>query len=73
LCKTLNYQVKGKPKVVVYWLAQLKDATKNPTLSDEHTDFKFLNRKDAISLSGYKDFANMIEELDVEIRKIHGI
>lgn len=62
----------GKPKVVVYWLAQLKNATKNPTLSDEHTDFKFLNKKDAISLSGYKDFANMIEELDVEIRKIHG-
>ncbi|KAL7013150.1 hypothetical protein ACKWTF_015221 [Chironomus riparius] len=73
LSKTLNYHVKGKPKVVVYWLAQLRDVNKNPTLSNEHTDFKFLNKKETISLSGYKDFANMVEELDVEIKKIHGI
>ncbi|XP_070507107.1 bis(5'-nucleosyl)-tetraphosphatase [asymmetrical] [Chironomus tepperi] len=72
LYKILNYQVNGKSKVVIYWLAQLRDATKNPLLSDEHTEFKFLNKTDAILLCGYKDFANMVEELDVEIKKIHG-
>ena len=72
MSKTLNYEVKGKPKVVVYWLAQLRDATKDPTLSDEHTNFKFLNKKETIALSGYKDFADMVEELDFEIKKIHG-
>ncbi|KAG5668942.1 hypothetical protein PVAND_016848 [Polypedilum vanderplanki] len=73
LNKTLNYQVKGKPKVVIYWLAQLKNPQHMPTLSDEHTEFKFLNKNDAIKISGYKDFAEMVEYFDKEIRKIHGI
>jgi bis(5'-nucleosidyl)-tetraphosphatase len=73
LSKTLNYHVKGKPKVVIYWLAQLKNPQHMPTLSEEHTEFKFLNKVDAIELSGYKDFADMVEWFDGEVRKIHGI
>lgn len=58
--KTLNYKVKGRDKTVVYWLAEIRNAQKNPTLSDEHTEFRWLNKDEAISLSGYQDFAEMV-------------
>lgn len=59
--KILNYKVKGKDKIVVYWLAELKDVQKDPTLSDEHTEFKWLAKDEAITLSGYADFAEMVK------------
>lgn len=71
LSKTLQYQVKGKPKETIYWLAQLKDSSKLPTLSDEHTDFKFLAKQQAIEIAGYSDFAQMMDFFDLEIKKIH--
>jgi bis(5'-nucleosidyl)-tetraphosphatase len=54
LSKTLNYNVKGKPKVVVYWLAELISG-QDPTLSDEHTEFKFLSKNEITSVSTYPD------------------
>lgn len=57
----LNYKVKGKNKVVVYWLARLIDSQKNPTLSKEHTEFRWLPKEEAILLTGFKDFRNMVE------------
>lgn len=71
LSKTLHYQVKGKPKETTYWLAQLKEPSKLPTLSDEHTDFKFLPKQETIDLAGYADFAKMMDFFDLEIKKIH--
>lgn len=59
--KILNYKVKGKDKIVVYWLAELKNAQKDPTLSDEHTEFRWLAKDEATSLSGYPDFAEMVK------------
>lgn len=65
--KTLNYQVKGKPKAVVYWLAELRNPNSDPKLSDEHTEFRWLAKDEAIELSGFKDFADMIEYFDHSI------
>lgn len=59
--KILNYKVKGNDKTVVYWLAEMRNDQKNPTLSDEHTEFRWLNKDEAISLSGYKNFAEMVQ------------
>lgn len=59
--KILNYKVKGKDKVVVYWLAEVYDAKKDPILSDEHTEFRWLGKDDAIKLCGYADFAEMVQ------------
>ncbi|CAO1328599.1 unnamed protein product [Diamesa serratosioi] len=67
--KILNYNVNNKPKTVVYWLAELI-STKDPTLSEEHTEFKFLPKKEAIELSGYADFAEMVEYFHDEILKL---
>ncbi|XP_067621968.1 bis(5'-nucleosyl)-tetraphosphatase [asymmetrical] [Eurosta solidaginis] len=60
--KILNYIVQGKPKVVTYWLAQLKDVTKEPKLSDEHTEIKWLPKDTAKEIVGFKDNQDMIEE-----------
>lgn len=65
--KILNYKVKGKDKAVVYWLAELKNAQKVPILSDEHTEFRWLAKDDAISLSGYPDFAEMVKHFHHQI------
>lgn len=62
-----------KPKIVIYWLAQLKDASNYPTLSDEHIDFQFLSKKETIAVAGFDDFGVLVEEMDVEVKKIHGI
>lgn len=67
---TLNYQVNNKPKVVQYFLAELT-STKEPTLSDEHTEFRFLPKDEAIKISGFIDFAKMLEHFDTVIRKMH--
>lgn len=65
----LKYNVRGKPKVVVYWVAELVEPTKNPTLSDEHIAFKWLNKDDAIKLEGNDDFGQMLKELHEKIVK----
>uniref|UniRef100_A0A336LTB8 Bis(5'-nucleosyl)-tetraphosphatase [asymmetrical] n=1 Tax=Culicoides sonorensis TaxID=179676 RepID=A0A336LTB8_CULSO len=62
ITKTLDYRVKNVDKSVVYWLAELKDVTKSVTLSDEHTDMRWLPKDDAIELCGYEDWGDMIEE-----------
>ena len=51
----LEYPVKGKPKTVVYWLAELKDARAKVKLSHEHVDYKWLNCEDACEKSGKVD------------------
>ncbi|CAG5029827.1 unnamed protein product [Parnassius apollo] len=62
ISKTLNYQVKGKPKSVLYWLAKLKNPDKSVTLSEEHQDLKWLPLHDAQELSGYEDMKQLLSE-----------
>lgn len=51
-CRTeLHYEVRGKPKTVVYWLAKLLDPqTTAVRLSDEHRDFKWGNLEESCRL-----------------------
>lgn len=70
----LNYQVyyKGQrqDKVVTYWLAQVKDPQHDPTLSEEHTEFRWASKADAIRLSGYVDFIEMLEFFHDQIKTL---
>lgn len=68
--KILNYKVNGKDKIVVYWLAELRDTQKNPILSNEHTEFRWLLKDDAIKLSGYGDFAEMVQYFHGKIAEL---
>lgn len=71
ISKTLEYRVKNHDKSVVYWLAELKDVTKPPTLSEEHEDLKWLLKDEAKRLSGYPDFADMLEEFHEQYLSKH--
>ncbi|RVE42261.1 hypothetical protein evm_013091 [Chilo suppressalis] len=62
ISRTLEYKVNNKPKVVVYWLAKLKNPQKEVTVSDEHQDFKWLSLKEAQEISGYDDMTQLLAE-----------
>lgn len=65
--KSLFYQVKGKPKETVYWLAELKNPQQEVTLSDEHTDLKWLEKEGAKELVGHEDFSRLLDEFHEQI------
>ncbi|CAF4914438.1 unnamed protein product [Pieris macdunnoughi] len=60
--KVLSYEVNGKPKEVIYWLAKLIDPEAPVKLSDEHQDFKWLPLPQAQDLSGYDDMKQLLSE-----------
>lgn len=60
--KELNYTVKGKPKTVIYWLAELKDSNTAIRLSWEHQAFRWLALDEACRLSEYKDMQSTLRE-----------
>ncbi|EDW52328.1 GM12103 [Drosophila sechellia] len=59
---TLNYEVNGKPKIVIYWLAELRNPCQEPILSEEHTDLKWLPKEEAKQCVGFKDNQVMIDK-----------
>lgn len=56
----LHYEVRGKPKEVLYWLAELKDPETALTLSDEHQDYRWARLEDACTLARYKDMQDTL-------------
>lgn len=66
----MNYTVKGKPKVVVYWLAKLKNPEEPVKLSDEHQDLKWLPLKEAQEISGYEDMKLLLAEFNEKAIKL---
>ncbi|KAI9578742.1 bis(5'-nucleosyl)-tetraphosphatase [asymmetrical] [Glossina fuscipes] len=58
----LKYEVNGKPKEVIYWLAEVRDPCKEPVLSEEHSDLKWLTKDDAKKIVGFRDNQEMIEK-----------
>ncbi|KAF5291325.1 hypothetical protein FQA39_LY03476 [Lamprigera yunnana] len=60
----LNYDVRGKPKVVIYWLAELTRDNAPVRLSNEHQDFKWLEIEDACVYGKYADMQEMLRHFD---------
>uniref|UniRef100_A0A6P8Q7J8 Bis(5'-nucleosyl)-tetraphosphatase [asymmetrical] n=1 Tax=Geotrypetes seraphini TaxID=260995 RepID=A0A6P8Q7J8_GEOSA len=60
--KELSYPVKDKPKTVIYWLAEMKDATAEIKLSHEHQAFSWLKLPEACKLSGYPQMQEVLKE-----------
>lgn len=67
--KTLNYEVRGKPKTVIYWPAEVKDYNVAVQLSDEHQDFKWLSLNKACDLL-HDTTGVALREVDQEIRNV---
>lgn len=57
----LNYEVEGKPKKVIYWLAQLINSNAKVQLSDEHQDYKWLQLEEACVYGKFEDMQNMLK------------
>ncbi|TMS19111.1 Bis(5'-nucleosyl)-tetraphosphatase [asymmetrical] [Larimichthys crocea] len=56
----LRYEVRGKPKEVLYWLAELKEPGTAVTLSDEHQDYRWARLEEACTLARYKDLQDTL-------------
>ena len=65
--KTLNYKVRGKPKTVIYWLAEVKDYDAPVRLSSEHQDFKWLPIEAACRLL-HDTTKQALREVDEELK-----
>lgn len=54
---------RGKNKSIVFWAAELKSSKKHPKLSKKHSNYRWVNKDEALSM--YK----MLNELDDKIEK----
>lgn len=61
--KELHYPVRGKPKTVVYWLAEMKDCNTEIKLSEEHQAFQWLKLEDACKFAEYEDMQATLKEV----------
>lgn len=66
----LRYPVKGKPKAVHYWLAELIDKDTAVTLSDEHVQYRWCNLEEAKLLSAKDDMNSCLDKADKFILNI---
>uniref|UniRef100_A0A3B4AS00 Bis(5'-nucleosyl)-tetraphosphatase [asymmetrical] n=1 Tax=Periophthalmus magnuspinnatus TaxID=409849 RepID=A0A3B4AS00_9GOBI len=57
---TLHYEVRGRPKDVLYWLAELRDPCTPIALSQEHGDFRWARLEEACALAGYQDLQDTL-------------
>ncbi|XP_029549127.1 bis(5'-nucleosyl)-tetraphosphatase [asymmetrical] isoform X1 [Salmo trutta] len=66
----LHYEVRGRPKTVLYWLAELRDPKMAVTLSKEHQDYRWAKLEEACSLAQHKDLQDTLraaqQHLDTE-------
>ncbi|EPT26517.1 hydrolase, NUDIX family protein [Toxoplasma gondii TgCatPRC2] len=66
--RRLHYVARGKQKETIYFLARLQDPFKDATLSDEHTEARWVNAEEAVALGGFADMASVLREADAFIR-----
>ncbi|XP_060925725.1 bis(5'-nucleosyl)-tetraphosphatase [asymmetrical] [Limanda limanda] len=64
----LRYKVQGKPKEVLYWLAELRDPGAAVILSDEHQDFRWARLEEACTLAEYKDLQDTLRAAQTHLQ-----
>ncbi|KAF2904717.1 hypothetical protein ILUMI_01454 [Ignelater luminosus] len=62
--RILNYSVRGSPKTVIYWLAELINSNARVKLSEEHQDYKWLELEEACTFGNYSDMQEMLKYFD---------
>lgn len=60
--KELNYVAWGKPKTVIYWLAEVKDYDVEIHLSHEHQAYHWLGLAEACQLVQFEDMKTTLQE-----------
>ncbi|KAM6183446.1 bis(5'-nucleosyl)-tetraphosphatase [asymmetrical] [Erethizon dorsatum] len=61
--KELNYVARGKPKTVIYWLAEVKDYNVEIRLSHEHQAYRWLGLDEACQLAQFKEMKAAFQEV----------
>ncbi|XP_057702944.1 bis(5'-nucleosyl)-tetraphosphatase [asymmetrical] [Corythoichthys intestinalis] len=69
--KELRYEVKGRPKEVLYWLAELRDPGTEVTLSNEHQNYRWARLEDACSLAEHDDMQNTLRAAQRHLEAQH--
>lgn len=67
--KVLKYNVRGAPKTVIYWLAELKDYLTPVRLSDEHQAYRWLTVESACSLL-HDTTGEALRQVDETVKQI---
>ncbi|KAF8367317.1 ndx-4, partial [Pristionchus pacificus] len=65
---TLCYEVKGKPKTVKYWAAQLKNADGLTQLSHEHQNWKWCSLEEAVKIADYAEMGALLREFHAKLQ-----
>ena len=65
----LQYPVKGKPKKVIYFLAELHDPDCKVNLSEEHQTFEWATLTRACELVGYHDTQSALKSAEDYIKE----
>ncbi|KAI5091461.1 bis(5'-nucleosyl)-tetraphosphatase [asymmetrical] [Silurus meridionalis] len=67
--QSLHYQVRGKEKEVVYWLAELREPGTKVKLSDEHRDYRWARLDEACRLAKYTDLQDTLKNVQRFLEK----
>ncbi|XP_043783483.1 bis(5'-nucleosyl)-tetraphosphatase [asymmetrical] [Cervus elaphus] len=60
--RELNYVAREKPKIVIYWLAEVKDCDVEVRLSHEHQAYRWLGLEDACQLAQFEEMKAALQE-----------
>jgi bis(5'-nucleosidyl)-tetraphosphatase len=66
---TMHYDVRGRPKRVEYWLAELINPDTPVILSDEHQDYKWLEIAEAQKYASYREMQDALTDAHEYILK----
>jgi len=66
--KVLHYEARGKPKKVIYWLAQLSNPDTPVIISSEHRQFDWFPLDAAVHYAAYPDMQKVLYDADNFIR-----
>ena len=67
--KVLHYEARGKPKKVIYWLAQLCNPDTPVIISSEHQRFDWFPLEAAVEISAFTIMQNVLHDADSFIRE----
>jgi len=67
--KVLHYKVRGKPKKVIYWLAQLHNPDTPVIISNEHQAYEWFPLDAAVQYASYPDMQKVLHDADAFIRE----
>ena len=62
--KELNYEARGRPKKVIYWLAQLCNPDTPVIISSEHQRFNWFPLDAAVQNAAYPDMQKVLYDAD---------